>query len=109
MPLKLEKDNTYHRADGSVVHIGYSGIYPGTSSFTVYKESAASGECWTSGGNNFPGGTIPAKCLTGWVHPAIAARLKAYDALQAGASTALTRAQMADEVVALVRKLAANP
>jgi hypothetical protein len=78
MPLEIKKDNTYHRADGSVVFIGFSGPYKGTS-FVVYRESASSEECWTSGGNNFPGGTVAAKCLTGWVHPAIAAKLKSFD------------------------------
>lgn len=98
MPLKLEKDNTYHRADGSVVHIGFSGPYHGTS-FVVFKESADSEQCWSSGGSNFPGGIDPTKTLTGWVHPAIAARLKAVPVV----GTAKTDRELLDAIRELVK------
>jgi hypothetical protein len=108
MQLEIKKDNTYHRADGSIVHIGHSENFAGTR-MVVFKETATSAESWSSGGNNFPGGIDPKKTLTGWVHPAIAAKLKLLEASPSPApGAAMSREQMKVEAKRLI-DLLANP
>ena len=98
-PLEIKQYETYHRADGTTVYIEIAEKLS-NSNVTIFREKAG-GEGWTKGGNNFPGGTIPSKCLTGWVHPAIAARLKQLPSPVAG--TAKTDRELLDAIRELVK------
>jgi hypothetical protein len=106
--LEIKVNHTYHRADGSIVHIGHSENFAGTR-MVVFKETATSAESWSSGGNNFPGGIDPKKTLTGWVHPVIAAKLKLLESPAPAPGAAMSREQMKVEAKRLIDLLAAQP
>jgi hypothetical protein len=82
-PIVLIAGETYNKDDGTYYQMGEPEKYLNTTQ-TVFRAKGGS-EYWTPKGGNFPGHIDQSKALTNWIHPAVAEKLRAYDAHMAGA------------------------